>query len=84
MIKEIIKNIRNIEKSILNIMFVGFRISFGIAILSSLVLLFYILNPISYIIYDCGTILFKTSLSFAVTFFICSIVTNNLKNELNW
>ena len=74
MIREIISNIKNIEKNILRIMFLGFKFCFIISILSSLVLVFYILNPITYLLYECGTILFKTSLRFAVTFFICAVI----------
>ena len=83
MVKEIINNIKNIEKNILKIMFKGFKFCFGILIISSIVLLFYILNPVSYIIFDSGIILFKTSLTYAVCFFICAFVSNNIKKEIN-
>ncbi len=83
MLKEIINSIKNIEIRIKAIMFFGFDFSFVIAIISALVLLFYILNPTYYLIYESGIILFKTSLSFAVAFFICAIVTNNILKETN-
>ena len=77
-----LKDIKNIEKDILKIMYKGFNYCFLLTIISSLVLLYYILNPVSYIIYDCGIILFKTSLLFFVFFFISGIITNNVKKEL--
>ena len=82
MIKELINNIRNMEKNILEIMINGLKISFGIAILSSVILLFYILNPISYIIFESGITLFKIGLIFALTFLICAIFTNRIIKEI--
>ena len=82
MVKQIFDNIKGIEKSILNFMYLGINFSFFICVISSLMLLFYILNPISYLIFDAGIILFKTSLIFAVSFFICAIIVNNLKKEI--
>ena len=85
MIKEFVKRFeefKSIEKNILKVMYKGFRVCFGIAIFSSLILLFYILNPISYIIYESGIILFKTSITFLVFVFITGIVTNNVKKEI--
>ena len=79
MIKKLTNNIKNLDKDILKIMFWGFKFSFFICILSSIVLLTYIVNPISYIILEAGTILFKTGLTFAVSFFICGFVVNNIK-----
>lgn len=80
MIKNFIKSIRNIEKNILKIMLIGLKFSLCIYILSALVLIYYNLNPISHIIYDSGLILFKTSLNFAVFFFICAFSIDKIKN----
>ncbi len=85
MIKEFVKRFeefKSIEKNILKVMYKGFRVCFGITIFSSLILLFYILNPISYIIYESGIILFKTSITFLVFVFITVIVTNMIKKEI--
>lgn len=85
MIKEFVKRFeefKSIEKNILKVMYKGFRVCFGITIFSSLILLFYILNPISYIIYESGIILFKTSITFLVFVFITGIVANNVKKEI--
>ena len=86
MVKEFItklKEIKNIEKGILEIMYIFFKLCFMLLILSSLTLLFYILNPISYIIFESGIILFRTSLTFLVFTFMSGIVTNNVKKGLD-
>ncbi|MDO5555447.1 MAG: hypothetical protein Q4G09_01970 [Clostridia bacterium] len=82
MIKKIIENIKSIEKNILKIMFLGFKFSFFVYILSAVVLLFYIINPVSHIIYESGLILFKTSLTFAVSFFICAFAIDKIKKQM--
>ena len=82
MVKQLVDNIKSIEKYILSFMFLGINFAFLICVISSLVLLFYILNPISYLIFDAGIIIFKTSLKFAISFFIGAIVINNLKKEI--
>ena len=79
MITKLIDNIKSIDKNILKIMFFGFKFSFIICIISCIISLFYILNPVSHIIYDSGLILFKTSISFAVSFFICAFAMDKIK-----
>lgn len=82
MIKKIIESVKNMEKITLKIMFSGFKFSFIIYIVSAILLLSYIINPISHIIYDSGIILFKTSITFATTFFICAIALDKIKKEI--
>ncbi len=82
MIIKIINNIKNIEKNILEIMLKGFSFSFIISMLSIFVLLYYILNPISYTILEMGIILFKNSLIYIVCFFTCGIVMDKIKKEM--
>lgn len=79
MVKKFIKDILNIEKSILDVMYKGFNFCFGISICSIIILVFYILNPISYIMFESGIILFKASLIFSVFLFICAVFTNKMK-----
>ena len=81
MIKKIVDCIKNIEKNILGIMFKGFNFSFIISILSIIVLLFYIFNPVSYIILESGVLLFRISLIFEACFFIFAIFINKIKKE---
>ena len=82
MIKKFIDNVKNIEKDILKIMISGFRFSFIICIISCIVSLLYILNPISHILYDSGIILFKTGLTFAAMFFVCAFAMDNIKKQM--
>ena len=82
MIKKIINNLKNIEKDTLKIMLSGLKFSFSIYLLSAIVLLIYIINPISYILYNSGIILFKTSLTFAVSFFIGAFTIDNIKKQM--
>ena len=82
MIKKLTNNIKNLDKDILKIMFLGFKFSFLICVLSSIVLLTYIVNPVSYILFEAGTVLFKTGLTFAVSFFICGFVINCIKKQI--
>ena len=79
MIKNFIKNVNNIESDILKIMFNGLRFSLVVCIISGIFSLLYIINPISHILYDSGIILFKTGLTFAVTFFICAFAIDKIK-----
>lgn len=82
MIKKIIENVKNIEKSILKIMFSGLKVSFIIYMLSAFVSLLYIINPISHLLYESGLILFKTSITFAVSFFICAFAMDKIKKQM--
>ena len=83
MIKELIDNLKNIEKNILTTMYKGIKFSYGIEILSCLVLLFYISNPITYEVFESGIILFRISLIYAICFIICGIFVNKMKKDLN-
>lgn len=82
MINKMIKNIKNIETNILKIMLIGFNFSYIVFILSCLTLLMYIINPVSYIIYECGLSLLKAGIIFICTLIICGTITNNIKNGL--
>lgn len=82
MIKKFIDSAKNIEKDILKIMISGFKFSFIICIISCIISVLYILNPISHILYDSGIILFKTGLTFGVVFFICAFAMDNIKKQI--
>ncbi len=82
MVNKFIDNFKSIEKDILKIMFLGFRFSFIICIISCIISLLYILNPISHIIYDSSIILFKTGLTFSVMFFICAFAIDKIKKQI--
>lgn len=82
MIKKIINSVKNIEKDILKIMIYGFKFSFAVCIISCVLSVLYIINPISHILYDSGIILFKTGLTFAVMFFICAFAMDKIKKQM--
>ncbi len=82
MIKKLIDNIKNIDKKVLKIMIYGFNFSFIICIISCIISLSYILNPISHVLYNSGIILFKTGLTFASTFFVCAFAMDKIKKEI--
>ena len=82
MIKDFIKNIKNIEGKTLKIMYLGFNFSLAICIISSIISLTYILNPISHILFQSGIILFKTGLTFGIMFFVCGFAIDKIKKEV--
>ena len=82
MINQIIKNIKELEQKALITMLIGFKFCILLGFIASIILLFNILNPYSYIIYECGIILFKNSILYICTFFICAIVMDNIKKSL--
>lgn len=81
MIKKIINSVKNIEKDILKIMISGFKFSFTVCIISCVISVLYIINPISHILYDSAIILFKTGLTFAVMFFVCAFAVDKIKKQ---
>lgn len=82
MVKKVIDNFKNIEKDIIKIMMSGFKFSLIVGIISGIVSLLYILNPISHILYDAGIILFKTGLTFAIAFFISAFAMDKIKKQM--
>lgn len=82
MIKILLDNINSIDKKIIKIMLWGLDFSFIICLISCFVSLFYILNPVSHILYYSGIILFKTGLTFAAVFFICAFAIDKIKKQL--
>lgn len=82
MIKKFIDSVKNIEKDILKIMISGFKFAFIICIISCIISLLYILNPISHILYYSGIILFKTGLTFAAMSFVCAFAIDNIKKQI--
>ena len=82
MIKELIDTINNIDKKIIKIMICGLKFSFIICVVSCMISLYYISNPISHILYDSGIILFKTGLTFASAFFVCGFAIDKIKKQI--
>ena len=82
MINSVLESIKNMEEGIKKIMMIIIKISFGICILSSIILLTYILNSKLLITYEAGLILFKTGIVLFAFGFMCSFVFNNLRNRI--
>lgn len=83
-IVQTLKNrVKNLDKKIIKIMYIGFTFSFILCIISALFLFtyktFYSLPSLFY----GGISLFRSSLMFACMFFICGIGFDTIKNEIN-
>ena len=78
MCTKLISEIKNMDKKIKSAMFNGFKISFVICLFSILILNLYTTYPVCCITYDIGLILFKTSILFAVCFFMSAYITNSI------
>jgi len=79
MFDALIKDIREIDKSILAFMLKGLRFSAGISFVSLLILFVFSTYPISFTSLYSSLILFRTGIMFAVGFFICGFVVDKLK-----
>lgn len=81
MIKILIDKIKNLDIKIKRIMNIGFVFSFILAIIAMLTLytydIFYSIPTLFY----AGISLFRTSLIFACTFFICAVGFDTIKKE---
>lgn len=77
-----IDEIKSIDDSILKVMKKGFRISFIICIIATYILLSYIINPTSHVVFDAGYLLIKGGLMFFTSFFVGAMATNKIKKEL--
>lgn len=79
---EILKKVKNLDKKLIKLMRIGFIFSFVLCLISSISLFtyetFYSLPKLFYI----GINLFRTSLMFACTFFICGIGFDTIKKEI--
>ena len=80
-INTLIDKVKNLDKKVLKIMHTGFIFSFILCIVSVLSLftyeMFYTLPELFY----SGISLFRTSLIFACTFFICGLGFDTIKKE---
>ena len=71
-------DIKNIDKNVVNLMKFGFKWSSITIIISLYMLVLYKLNPISHVLFESGLLLFKASLMYIVSFFICGLVIDQL------
>lgn len=78
----IIKNkLSLMEKKTKSIMNYGIFFSFGVSIISVLILVMYIFFPAP-IMYEVGISVFKLSLFFAIEFIICAIAIDTIKHQI--
>ena len=81
MMRIIINKFKNLDNKVKEIMISGFKCSFIVCLLSILILLIYNFYMLP-ILYDIGTILFKTSLMFFVDFIILGIGFDTIKKQM--
>lgn len=79
MIKIVLENIKSIDKKIVKIMCMGFKISLLISLLSCYILSLYNTYPISHVAYLCGLNLFKLGLTCLVSFFTCGFAIDKIR-----
>ena len=72
----------NLEKNIIKIMKCGIEFSFGICIISMLILIIYQSFFATPDLYYIGLILFKTSLIFIIQFIICGFAFDTIKKQM--
>ena len=79
-----IDKIKNLDLKIVRLMKIGLYISFIISLFSIMILFTYETFYSFPILFYIGISLFRTSLSFAVTFFICGIGFDTIAKEISW
>ena len=79
MYNKIVKYVKNIEKKTFKTMIVFFKFSFLICLFSTFILLSYILNPISPLVFEVGLLLCKISISFFAFTFACGFWVDYIK-----
>ena len=78
MISFIFNKFKCIDANIKNIMINGFKFSFAFSIISCLILITYNIYMFP-LLFECGTILFKTSIMFCVDFVIMALAFDKIK-----
>ena len=76
------EKIKNLDLKIVKLMKIGFIISFIMSLLSSSLLFTYQFIVSLPILFYIGISIFRTSLSFGVTFFICGIGFDTMKKQM--
>ena len=79
----LIDKFKNLDKKVHSLMIHGFSFSFVLSFIAIFLLITYDFFYSLPILFYIGMSLFKTSLSFLVTFIICSIGFDTLKKEMS-
>lgn len=82
MINNIFKIINNLDKLTYKIMKNGLKFCVFLCTISISILLFYNIEFQSFLIFNIGLIIFKSSIIFGVEFIICGIIANKVKTDL--
>lgn len=82
MIKKILDSYKSFDKITCKILRKGLFFCFSICILSTIILLTYILDKHSPFLLELGISVFKLSIIYAIEFIICSFVCDGIKNQL--
>ena len=80
--RQLLLELKEMDHSILGLMKSGIRLSFGLSILSILILLTYDFIYTIPFVYQIGFSLFKTSLFFIVGFVICAFAFSRIQKEI--
>ena len=80
--RQLLLEFKEMDHSILGLMKSGIRLSFGLSILSILILLTYDFIYTIPFVYQIGFSLFKTSLFFIVGFVICAFAFSRIQKEI--
>lgn len=78
--QKLFSSITDLDKNIFKIMKYGFWFSGLLAVIASIILLTYIFIGTN-ILFHIGFILFQSSLSIAVEFFICGVVVDFIRKQ---
>ena len=81
--KQLLREFKNMDAKIVNIIKTGIKFSFGISIIASLILLTYDFLYTVPITYYIGISLFRTSLFFISFFIICGLSFHKIKLDLH-
>jgi uncharacterized membrane protein len=81
MIKNLLKQIIELDKSIGKVIKIGLSVSLIIALLSSLLLALYNTYQTTHLLYDAGIILFKTGLLLSIAFPTMGLCIDMLKKK---
>jgi len=82
MISELIKNIQEIDEPIYKFMLKGINFSAGICSIALIILIAFITYPTSFLILHSSLVLFRVGITFAIGFFICGFVIDQLKKQM--
>lgn len=81
MVHKFIDNLFEIEGPISQVIKHGFIFSLIVCLISGVLFYFYTHYHLNYIYHEISLILFKSGITFAISFFICGIATNKIKND---